>query len=662
MNNIMKKLLCGVCAAAMLLSLCGCAGENVPAAEAADTLSPAPTATPAPVSSGRHAGADTPDKEETVYVKADSAGAVREVTVETVLHYAGENGAVEDFTRLTDIKNTEGDEEFTLHRDGALTWEDHGEDITYEGRTDEQPPVTVSLRFWLDGTPIEPSELAGKSGRVRIRFDYENHTEQTVTVTHAKVEEDEDDAGEDEADEAPETEDVTVPIPFLAISLAALPEDTFADITVTNGRLLTLGEQSFALLYALPGLAETLALEDYEPAEEIDLPSWAEIEADVTEFSLDFTATLISNGLIKELEEEDLDDYEKLSDGIDKLTEASEKLVDGTRELADGAEDLADYLDEYADGVWKLCSGAAALRDGLSALSDSTPALREGVGAVTEGLAELKTAMAALELPEGMSVADTASALESVVAALDAFETDLAGLLAREAQLTGAISAADAALAKVDTSGLSAARDGVELTDEQRESIAAALEESAGSIQSSVEEARACLSAAPAALEGPALSACTETLVAAAAALKAKAEAALASVEELPPTPEGVVDQIAALTAGVTALCDAIDQIAPGSATLADGVRSLYDAGVELADGADELADGAGELADGMEEFDAEGVSELADLGGDELVSIITRLRAMRLTDADFDNFGGIADGRTGSVRFIIETDPVKQD
>ena len=43
---------------------------------------------------------------------------------------------------------------------------------TIRASQNEELPVDVKVTYKLDGEEIEPSELAGKSGKVTIRFDY----------------------------------------------------------------------------------------------------------------------------------------------------------------------------------------------------------------------------------------------------------------------------------------------------------------------------------------------------------------------------------------------------------------------------------------------------------------------------------------------------------
>ena len=48
---------------------------------------------------------------------------------------------------------------------------EQGEDISYEGTSNQQLPVTTKVTYYLDGKEIKPEDLAGKSGKVKIRFD-----------------------------------------------------------------------------------------------------------------------------------------------------------------------------------------------------------------------------------------------------------------------------------------------------------------------------------------------------------------------------------------------------------------------------------------------------------------------------------------------------------
>ena len=314
MKKRRKAALCALLCCALLI---GCSPlktlpDPEPEVTAAPSLSPAATPKPVPDeappgTAGEQKEKTDKDKEETVYIKAGADGKAREVTVETVLRCRGTDGTIVDRTRLTDIKNTEGDEDFRPGRNGSLTWENHGEDIHYEGKSRDPLPVGVKIRYTLNGRPIKPEDLAGKSGHLTIRFDYENRTQETREVSIY----------------GGEAKTIQTRVPFLAVSFAMLPKEVFSHVECKNGRLLSLGEQNAFLGFALPGLPDALTLSDNKLTEELDIPTYAELEADVTDFEMDFTATVFSNGLLEDLEQKDLNDLYDLAGEFDTLYDAA---------------------------------------------------------------------------------------------------------------------------------------------------------------------------------------------------------------------------------------------------------------------------------------------------------------------------------------------------
>ena len=227
---------------------------------------------------------DKTDKTETVYAKADPSGKIYEVSVEAVLKNDGK-GEISDYSTLSDIKNTEGDEEFTEKGSNVVVWENHGEDIHYKGTSTDALPVDVKISYYLDDKQVTADELKGQSGKVRIRFDYTNKSSQKVEVNGKTVE---------------------VNTPFIVCSAMFLPSDNFSNIEVKNGKTVEMDDQNIVIGYAMPGLSDSLQLKNYEATEDIDIPEYVELTADVTDFSLDFTATIISNGMLGDMDTDDL--------------------------------------------------------------------------------------------------------------------------------------------------------------------------------------------------------------------------------------------------------------------------------------------------------------------------------------------------------------------
>ena len=126
-------------------------------------------------------------KEETVYVNADASGNPQQITVSNWLKNAGSESNVEDQSDLTNIKNVKGDETFT-QSGNDLTWSAEGKDIYYQGKTDKELPVSVGIKYYLDGTEVSPDDLAGKTGHLKMEVTYTNTSKTTKKVNGKNTE------------------------------------------------------------------------------------------------------------------------------------------------------------------------------------------------------------------------------------------------------------------------------------------------------------------------------------------------------------------------------------------------------------------------------------------------------------------------------------------
>ena len=632
------------------------------------------------------------DKTETVYTKADPSGKVYDVSVEAVLKNDGE-GEITDYSTLSDIKNTEGDEEFTEKGSNVVVWENHGEDIHYKGTSTDALPVDVKITYYLNDKQVTADELKGQSGKVRIRFDYTNKSSQKVEVNGKTVE---------------------VSTPFVVCSAMFLSSDNFSNIEVTNGKTVEMDDQNIVIGYAMPGLSDSLQLKNYEATEDIDIPEYVELTADVTDFSLDFTATIISNGMFGDMDTDDLKDVDDLIDAMDDLSEASGKLVDGTAELADGADELGDYFGQYLTGVSALDEGSAGLMKGLKTVNDQKGALLEGAKGLQQGLETLNQSLAAVKLDgqfvdmQPMSAAasalaqDTAklkealTAMQSTLNDVKTFANDAKtykeSVQKKTSEAKDALDAVD--LSEAEKKAESEAKEqaskavkealaGTDLTDDQKAEIQSKVKDSISisgttdTASGKIAEAKNALKDMPD-LEIPEFSLATDTITALVEDMQKQLQVlgqyseALSNLGTQMSGLSGTLEQLKAgvsslaegsgqLTSGVQALNDGIEQLYQGSVALNNGTVQLITAGNAISKGFDGLSEGTDVLNDGMKEFDKEGIQELKKLAGDDLENIITRVRALKKADEQYNNFSGLEKGKTGSVRFIVETDEIKK-
>lgn len=318
------------------------------------------------------------DKDESVYLISDANGNVNKTIVVDHLKNKDKKDTLEDASNLSDIENVKGKEKFTQSGD-KLTWQAGGKDIYYQGTATEEPPVTQKVTYYLDGKEISPEDLAGKSGKVKIRFDYKNTTSYTETVNGEKQ---------------------TVSVPFAAITGLVLG-DGFENIEVTNGKAEVSDSSSVVLGYALPGLKDSLGIKDKDLDGDVNIPEYMEMTADVENFSMPAAMTFVVNASdyvsTDGIDTSDLDDMiNDLKDASTQLQDGSKTLAEGTDTLADGLSTLQSKLGTFASGVGTLQSGLKTYTDGVSTLSGGLNKLNSNVPTLSNGITTLNSSAKSL--------------------------------------------------------------------------------------------------------------------------------------------------------------------------------------------------------------------------------------------------------------------------
>lgn len=320
---------------------------------------------------------DTQDvyKEETVYVNADATGNSDEVTVSDWLKNSGSvSGNLTDESILKEIKNVKGDETFTENGD-QLTWNTAGEDIYYQGTTDKELPVSVKLTYFLDGKEVKPDELKGKSGHLKIQVQYTNNEKKTVTV----------DGKEEE-----------VYTPFVMMTGMILPNETFSNVTIDNGKVISDGSRNIVVGFGIPGLKDSLDLDEETTKEAEDkgvtIPENFEMEADVTDFTMSSTFTVALTDLLDDMDMDNIIDV----DSLNELEDAALELVSGSGTLADGASTLADGVSSYTAGADELNAGIQKYLGSNGELNGSVTEYVNGVGKVVKGVKDYTSGTNAL--------------------------------------------------------------------------------------------------------------------------------------------------------------------------------------------------------------------------------------------------------------------------
>ena len=593
------------------------------------------------------------EKEETVYIFTNAKGEKHNIIVSNHLKNTENAATLEDKTTLSNIENVKGNE--TFKQDGEkLDWQSDGQDIYYQGDTDKTPPVNVKVSYKLDGKDIEPDELLGKSGKVTIRYDYENNTK-TIKKINGKDEE--------------------VYVPFTLATLVTLPNDKFSNIKVTNGKVTSEGNNSVAVGLTFPKLAESLGLDNKDEK----VPEYFEINADVKDFSLNMTLTAALPDMLSDLLDTDESMENKLQDNINKLIDGVDELKNGSAKLKDGSAKLKDKSGDLADGVKSLDSGAKKLSENITKLSKGASTLKTGISSLRAGTDKLSAGAGKLEKGIG-SLKDGAdklsSSLNTVSSEYSKINAGIITLVDKVSSLSGGASKQGAELnAKINgykekmTALVKAYGSEEKIASNpadwaaynQMKGAVGAMESVATTLSAQTSPDSDTAKSLAALKEGSAkidtalktLAASSKTFSGGLNQLSAGASALSSGSKELKSGISNLSTGAGKLYTGASALESGAIKLDAGAKELHKGTTKLNNATAKLINGIASLDKGAGKLKDGTEAFS----SKLSDT---DIASIFDHFDVVAKMGKDYNTFSGADNGEDNSVKFVIKVDGIE--
>ena len=180
-------------------------------------------------------------KSETVFVNMDKSGKVTSKIVTDWLHTETPETYIDDVSDLDDIKNVKNNVEPVSGSGGALRWNMQTTDLYYRGKTDKALPVSFDISYYLNGEKTDAADMAGKSGQVKMVITVNNLSKKEATINGKKT---------------------VIYTPFIVGGGMILNENTFSNVSVENGKTIGDGTKEIALLVGVPGLKESLNLND----------------------------------------------------------------------------------------------------------------------------------------------------------------------------------------------------------------------------------------------------------------------------------------------------------------------------------------------------------------------------------------------------------------
>ena len=339
----------------------------------------------------------TPAKDETVYVKVDDAGNQKDVTVSDQLKNISSLGTIDDVSDLKDIKNVKGDETYS-ENNGKLVWQGDKKDICYQGTTTKKIPVGMKVTYELDGKKVSADDLEGKSGHLKIHYEYQNTSADSGKYT-----------------------------PFLMATGLLMDGEKFSNVTVDNGKVISDGDRDIVIGMGLPQLKEQLTSVSSK-VDDLDIPDSFTVEADVTDYEKVEAVTVATNEVFNEVGTDKFDSLDELKDSMTELQDASNKLVSGSGELKDGLDTLLSSSGTLVSGIDQLASGGNTLAGG-------TGSLVSGANTLNAGLQTASSKVSGTLLPGVKALDLGVSQMQSKLAAKDALPKLTTGVATLDAAL-----------------------------------------------------------------------------------------------------------------------------------------------------------------------------------------------------------------------------------
>lgn len=600
------------------------------------------TMTAAPVFAATDSGNT---KDETVYVVTESDGSQSDLIVSDHLKNKSGKDKIEDVSTLTDIENVKGKEKFTREDDGSLSWNAKGNDIYYEGKTDQEAPVSMDIKYYLDDKEVDGADLSGKTGKVKIVINYTNNTSLNGTK-----------------------------VPFVVLTGMVLENDTFQNVTVSSGKVIDDGQKSFIVGMAAPGIADTLGISE----EELGFGSTVEITGDAKEFAPEDMMTVVTNDFFQDIDTSELN-AGNLDSQIDQLDSAAKQLVAGTNTLYKGIETLNSSSATLAAGVSKLNQGAAKIDENTKAalqgskdlaagsqflssqLNSKLTDMGEGVNTLAskseklaDGLKDMQSKVNGNNTKENPGLAPSAKAFAQKVAGLDTVKTGISNSVASDKEAIAELRNLETSMDDETKASVEEQLTTLETNVKRKENYlngfdTATLTASANAISAGVDAIQAGLNGDgttenPGAVKGA--RALTQAIV---TQLGGAIQDATASDSELSVGLNKLITGSSKLAAGEAQLSD-------GASELAAGMNELYSKSGLLISGIGQLDAGSKKLNDGMSQFYKEGIGKIVSLYNDKLKGTVNNAESLVAAGKAYNTFTQVPDGMNGTVKFIYRT------
>ncbi|HHY39722.1 MAG TPA: hypothetical protein GX502_00550 [Syntrophaceticus sp.] len=302
------------------------------------------------------------EKNETVYCLLANDGTVKEVKVVNWAYGEPKGDSWTDYGSYSEVKNSTSGSKPKVEGKRliwpATAFQEDG--LFYQGSTEKELPFKVKINYTLDGEPIQPEQLAGEKGKVKITIHLENLTRQQTKLSYKDYQ------------GIKLSTEKTLYTPFVFQVSTSLPAGKWKNIKSPGASQVVVGDkiQLGWMVFPFPTADITLEMRgeeiELEPFEIVALPSVSVLsELDLSKFNIKGKLSPLFTGLVQ------------LESSLGELSSAARKIGENQKKIADGCSQLSTGLQQLEDGVKTSCDGSGELAAGLEQLSSEHQKLAE---------------------------------------------------------------------------------------------------------------------------------------------------------------------------------------------------------------------------------------------------------------------------------------------
>ena len=532
-------------------------------------------------------------KTETVYSTLSYDGSVKKTTINTKLSNI-EKGDVVDYSNLDNIKNLNGDEKFS-RESSKITWKSTGKDIYYQGSINDNLPIKVNVKYYLNGEEVNPNNIKGKKGTIKIVFDLEN---------------------------SDYNYDYGMYVPYVVDITGSFNNKNNSNFNITNGKNVSLGDKTICTAIAAPGLYESTKISELKNLDKVEI-TYDTTKYEKNEFYFVITPKLLSNTDLDKISEID----SKLS-SVNDLRDGTNKLVSGSVELHSGMVEFDKNLMVLNEGIKSALNGSNEITSGLSQINEGTSSL-SSLTTLVDKLYESYNNN--LKLLQGIESGLTEQQLVDGINNATSEKTNLENTLLQ-------VNAGISQLEQGETLGV--------LTEDQIQQLntlryqKTQLEDGIQKYEQGIVEAQNNLAMLPVA----------KYKILGANEVISQVLCGVLGVDDMSYVNDNT---ILIFKENITKLVGGVNSLYEGSNKLSGGLQELYNGSSKLVDGSKKIEDGTKTLSEGIDKLNNEGISKIVNLSN-KISNYSTKIKNISYLSKDYSGYASTNSNNTIFIYKLI--------